>query len=142
LFLADPFAAGLALLPPALRLPTVKEAAVSVSLRVAATDVERDAAIREWLQSPRADRLPDRRAILAEGVLFDRTGPEGVPLVGLAGGCPCCTGSVVLRVVLARTLRRTRAEAVLLLVMTAEHLTRLRRMLADGELGVRFEIEA
>jgi hypothetical protein len=140
--LVDPCAAGLALLPLALRSPSIKQATVSVSLRVAATDAERDAAIREWLQAPRADTPPDRRAILAEGVLFDRIGPQGVPLVGLAAGCPCCTGAVALRVILARTLRTSRAQAVLLVLAGTEHLPRLRRVLEGGEMGVRFELEA
>jgi hypothetical protein len=114
---------------------------VRLRLRVAATDAERAAAIGEWLQSQSEATDPGRRVILAEGVLFDRTAPQGVPLVGLAAGCPCCIGSVALRVTLGRTLRAVRPEAVLLLLATAEHLPRLRRMLADGELGVRFEME-
>ena len=113
--------------------------AVRVSLRVAATETERAAAIGAWLQATTA--APDRRSIIAEGVLFDRTGPEGVPLVGLAAGCPCCMGLVALRVALGRTLRSIRPEAVLLVVATAEHLPRLRRLLESGELGVRFEME-
>jgi len=138
LFLVDSFAAPLALLFLALRLPAVKEAAVSVSLRVAATEAERDAAVDAWLQSV----ATLRRAVLVEGALFDRAGPQGVPLVGLAAGCPCCTGAVALRVALARTLRRTRPQAVLLLLTSAEHLPRLRRTLDGGELGVRFEVQA
>ncbi len=112
---------------------------VRVSLRVAACEAERHAAIDKWLQATTATR--NRRAIIAEGVLFDRTGPEGVPLVGLAAGCPCCMGLVALRVALGRTLRNIRPEAVLLVVATADHLPRLRRLLEGGELGVRFEME-
>jgi hypothetical protein len=112
------------------------------TLRVAATDAERDTAIDTWLLAVPEAASPDRRAIIAEGVLFDRVGPQNVPLVGLAAGCPCCTGLVALRVVLGRTLRRIRPESLLLLVAAAEHLPRLRRMLEDGELGVSFEVEA
>ena len=79
--------------------------------------------------------------ILVEGSLFDRAGPQGVPLIGLTGGCPCCAGMVPLRVALGRTLRSTRPESLLLLVTRAEHLPRLRRMLEDGELGVQFEVD-
>lgn len=114
---------------------------IRLRLRVAATDAEREAAISEWLQLPGGPADAARRAILAEGVLFDRAGPQGVPLVGLAAGCPCCIGSVALRVALGRTLRAVRPQAVLLLLATAEHLPRLRRLLAGGELGVRFELE-
>jgi len=112
---------------------------VRVSLRVAAREAERHAAIDKWLQATTATQ--NRRAIIAEGVLFDRTGPEGVPLVGLAAGCPCCMGLVALSVALGRTLRSIRPEAVLLVVGTDEHLPRLRRLLEGGELGVRFEME-
>jgi len=108
---------------------------------VAATEAERNAAIAAWLQSPPTAAAPARRAIIAEGVLFDRTGPQGVPLVGLAAGCPCCTGAVALRVTLGRTLRRARPDAVLLLLASAEHLPRLRRMLEQGELGAPFEVQ-
>jgi hypothetical protein len=125
-----------------LKVAAMTNDAVRVSLRVAATEAERAAAIGAWLQLPHASAASGRRAILAEGVLFDRTGAEGVPLVGLAAGCPCCAGSVALRVALTRTLRSARPEAVLLLMAGTEHLPRLRRILEQGELGVRFEIEA
>jgi hypothetical protein len=115
---------------------------VRVSLRAAATDAERDAAIAAWLQALPAGMVQARRAIIAEGVLFDRAGPQGVPLIGLTAGCPCCAGLVALRVKLARTLRSIRPTAVLLLVLSADHLPRLRRMLEQGELGVRFDVEA
>lgn len=114
---------------------------VSATLRVAATEAEREAAIDAWLQAPRVAAAPGGRVIIAEGVLFDRAGPQGVPIVGLAAGCPCCTGSVALRVALGRTLRSKRPEAVLLLLQTMEHLPRLHRMLEHGELGVCFEVE-
>jgi len=70
-----------------------------------------------------------------------RNTPRAVPLVGLAAGCPCCIGMVALRVALGRTLRSLRPDSVLLLLATAEHLPRLRRLLAQGELGVTFEVE-
>lgn len=121
-------------------MTTVPITPLRAALCVAATDAERDAAIEGWLrQSPTEPH--GRRAIIAEGVLFDGTGPQGVPLVGLAAGCPCCTGLLTLRVVLGRTLRRVRPDSLLLLVATADHLPRLRRLLGDGELGVRFELE-
>jgi len=113
---------------------------MTATLRVAATNAERDAAVAAWLQSPAAGAA-GRRAVLVEGALFDRRGPQDVPLVGLGAGCPCCTGSLALRVALGRTLRAVRPQAVLLLVAAAEHLPRLRRMLEGGELGVRFEME-
>lgn len=115
-------------------------AGVRAAVRTAATDAERVAAIDAWLQQ-RPDAESGRRLIVAEGWLFDRSGPQGVPIVGLTAGCPCCTGSLTLRVTLARAMRRVRPQSVLLLVASAEHLGSLRRMLAHGELGVRFEVE-
>jgi len=113
---------------------------VAATLRVAASQPARDTAVATWLQSPAA-RAGSRRAVLVEGAVFDRTGPQEVPLVGLGAGCPCCTGLVSLRVVLGRTLRAMRPDAVLLLAASAEHLPRLRRLLESGELGAPFEIE-
>ena len=109
-----------------------------VTLRTAATDADRNGAIETWLQSV----PPVPRAIVAEGVLLDRFAPQDVPLVGLGAGCPCCIGSVALRVTLARTLRAFRPDSVLLLLKSAEHLPRLRRLLEGGEMGVRFELDA
>lgn len=114
-------------------------AVLRASLRVAATEAERAEAIAGWLRDTAA--IPARRAILAEGLLFDRVGPEGIPLVGLTAGCPCCTGLLPLRVTLGRTLRRFRPEWLLLLLTGTEHLPRLRRLLEDGELGVRIRVE-
>ncbi len=115
--------------------------AVRVTLRVAAGDAERDAAIDDWLRpaTPEAD-LP-RRVVIVEDLLFDRPGPRGIPLVGLTAGCPCCIGQVALRVTLGRTLRSLRPHSVLLLTAHAGHLPRLSRLLQQGELGVRFEVD-
>jgi hypothetical protein len=115
--------------------------AVRAALRVAADDAERTAAIEGWLRSANAGSEPLRRAILAEGLLFDRLGPQGIPLIGLTAGCPCCIGQVALRVTLARALRSHRPDTVLLLLAHAEHLPRLRRLLEQGDLGLRFEVE-
>lgn len=114
---------------------------VALTLRAAATETERQSAIADWLRSSAAGGS-GRRAVLVEGALFDRRGPQGVPLVGLGAGCPCCSGSVALRVTLARTLRALRPEAVLLLVAGAGHLPRLRQLLEGGALGVNFDLEA
>jgi hypothetical protein len=48
---------------------------------------------------------------------------------------------VPLRVTLVRTVRAQRPDDVLLLVANGEHLTRVRALLGDGSLGVRFEVE-
>ncbi len=113
----------------------------AATVRAAASDAEREAAIAAWLRSPAAGTAA-RRAVLVEGWLFDRSGPQGVPLVGLGAGCPCCSGAAALRVTLTRTLRALRPEAVLLLVSSAEHLPRLRQLLEGGSLGVRFDMQA
>ena len=114
--------------------------ALRASLRLAAGDTDRDAAIMAWLAAAGA-KPPTRPVVIAEGLLFDREGPGGVPLIGLAAGCPCCTGLVTLRVVLGRTLRRLRPDAILLLTTQAGHLPRLRQLLEGGELGLRFEVD-
>jgi len=112
-----------------------------VSLRVAAAAADRDAAIASWLQTLPAETRTGRRIVMAEGLLFDREGPEGVPLSALAAGCPCCAGLLALRVLLARALRKHRPAALLLLPVGDGHLPRLRQMLAGGELGVCFEVD-
>jgi len=111
------------------------------SLGVAASVAERDEAIRRWLSEAGGGDAAARRVILVEGLLFDRPGPEGVPLVGLPAGCPCCAGLLPLRVALGRTLRGHRPERLLILLAGAGHLPRLRRLLEDGSLGVRMRVE-
>jgi len=110
------------------------------TLRLAADDAERSAAIEAW-RADAAGHPPTRPVVIAEGLLFDRVGPGGMPLVGLAAGCPCCTGLLALRVVLGRTLRRFRPDAILLLTAQAGHFPRLRQLLEGGELGLRFEVD-
>jgi hypothetical protein len=118
-----------------------RPAALPASLCVARSDAQRDAAIVAWLdRRPPVDDL-DRRLVLAEGVLFDRTGPQGIIVRALAAGCPCCIGRVALRVALARCLRSLRPTAVLLLVADERHRERVRGLLAGGELGLAFSVE-
>jgi hypothetical protein len=114
---------------------------VRVTLRVAAGDAERDAAIEDWLRPAAPVDRPQRPVVIAEGMLFDRLGPQGTPLIGLTAGCPCCTGRVALRVTLGRTLRSRRPDAILLLTAHAGHLPRLRALLQQDGLGVRIEVE-
>jgi hypothetical protein len=114
-------------------------AAPRARVRAAPTAEQRDAAIDAWLRETATQ--DGARVVLVEGQLFDRDGPAGVPLVGLGAGCPCCTGLVVLRVTLGRTLRKMRPGHLLLLPARADHVSRLRHMLASGELGLRFEVD-
>jgi hypothetical protein len=44
-------------------------------------------------------------------------------------------------VTLIRAVRAHRPDEVLLLLATADHLPRVRALLEDGSLGVRFELE-
>ena len=67
--------------------------------------------------------------------------PPEVPLTRLGAGCVCCLGQVPLRVGLTRMVRSVRPDAVLLVLTHGEHLARVRALLADGSLGVRFELE-
>jgi hypothetical protein len=114
-------------------------AAPRAQVRAAPTAAERDAAIDAWVRETATQE--GARVVLVEGQLFSGDGPDGVPLVGLGAGCPCCAGLVVLRVTLGRTLRTMRPGHLLLLLARAEHLSRLRHMLASGELGLRFEVD-
>lgn len=113
--------------------------AVRLTLRVAATAAQREAAVAEWLAGASGDATA--RAVLAEGALVERRGPRGVPIVGLAAGCVCCVGLVPLRVALVRTLRRYRPRELLLLVVDEAHLPRLRALAAGGELGIALDLD-
>lgn len=114
-------------------------AAPRAQVRAAPTAAERDATIDAWLKETATQA--GARVVLIEGQLFSRDGPDGVPLVGLGAGCPCCTGLVVLRVTLGRTLRTKRPGNLLLLLARADHLSRLRQMLASGEFGLRCDVD-
>ena len=105
-------------------------------IRVAAPG-DQQARLDEWLAQP----ARGRRAALAECGFVPLKAPDDVPLARLAPGCVCCVGQVPLRVALTRTVRAHRPDDVLLLLATAEHLPRARALLADGSLGVRFEME-
>jgi hypothetical protein len=91
----------------------------------------------EWLGRHRAGR----RAVLAENPFAPLEGPEDVPVIRLAAGCVCCVGQVPMRVALVRAVRAHRPQELLLLLATAEHLPRVRALLSDGSLGVRFTVE-
>ena len=106
------------------------------AIRVAAP-AEQQARLDEWLAQPPSGR----RAVIAESGFAPLVAPEGVPLAGLAPGCVCCVGQVPLRVAIGRTVRAHRPDELLLLLASAEHLPRIRALLADGSLGVRFDVE-
>lgn len=82
-----------------------------------------------------------RRAVVAESGFVPLVAPDDVALAQLAPGCVCCVGQVPLRVTLGRLVRAHRPQDVLLLLAAADHLPRVRALLADGSLGVRFELE-
>lgn len=105
-------------------------------IRVAAP-ANQQAQLDEWLAQPERGR----RAALAECGFAPLEAPDGVPLARLAPGCVCCVGQVPLRVTLTRTVRAHRPDDLLLLLATADHLPRVRALLADGSLGVRFDME-
>ncbi len=94
-------------------------------------------ALNAWLALP----SNGRRAVIAESGFVPIEAAGDVPLARLAPGCVCCVGQVPLRVTLTRMVRAHRPDEVLLLLANAEHLPRVRALLADGSLGVRFEVE-
>jgi hypothetical protein len=106
------------------------------AVRVAAP-AEQQAQLDRWL----AGAAAGSRAVVAESGFVPLVAPDDVPLALLAPGCVCCVGQVPLRVTLGRLVRSHRPQNILLLLATAEHLPRVRALLADGSLGVRFELE-
>jgi len=82
-----------------------------------------------------------RRAVIVESPFAEIQVPDEVSLTRLGGACPCCLGQLPLRVALVRLVRSQRPDAVLLLLNAAEHADRVRALLADGSLGVRFLVE-
>jgi hypothetical protein len=105
------------------------------AIRVAAPGGQQ-ALLDDWLA-----RSPDgRRAVIAESGFVPLEAPDDVPLACLAPGCVCCVGQVPLRVMLTRTVRMHRPDDLLLLLATADHLPRVRALLADGSLGARFDV--
>lgn len=102
-----------------------------------ASPADQQSQLDAWLARP----SNGRRAVVAESGLMPLDAPDGVPLARLAAGCVCCVGQVPLRVTLTRTVRMHRPHEVLLLLATPDHLARVRALLEDGSLGVRFEVE-
>jgi hypothetical protein len=94
-------------------------------------------AVDAWLVATSASR----RAILIEGAFSALDVPPGVAVTRMGAGCVCCIGQVPLRVGLTRMVRALRPEVVLLVLASGEHLARVRALLADGSLGVRFELD-
>ena len=93
--------------------------------------------IDAWL----ADHAQGARAIVAEGVFTAIEVPPSVAVARIAAGCVCCLGRTPLRVTLLRTLRASRADQLLLVLSSADHLDRVRALLTDGSMGVRFALE-
>ena len=89
-----------------------------------------------WL----ATHAGERCAVIVEGAFVPLEAP-GTAVERLAGGCPCCLGQVPLRVALVRLVRAVRPDALLLLLSGGDHAERVRALLADGSLGVRFIME-
>jgi G3E family GTPase len=101
-----------------------------------AAPAEQQAQLDEWL----ARTVDVTRAVIAESGFAPLEAPAGVALARLAPGCVCCVGQVPLRVTLTRVVRAHRPDDLLLLLATPHHLPRVRALLADGSLGVRFEV--
>jgi hypothetical protein len=93
-------------------------------------------AVDAWLDATASAR----RAVFVEGVFTALDLPADVAVTRLASGCVCCLGQVPLRVGITRAVRAQRPDALLLVVSRSEHLERVRALLADGSLGVRFEL--
>ena len=104
---------------------------------VAAPSSLQQTALDDWTR-----RHPDgRRLVVAENPFGPLAVPDNISVVRLAAGCVCCIGQVAVRVALVRAVRTHRPDAVLLLLASADHLPRVRALLEDGRLGVRFAQE-
>ena len=90
-----------------------------------------------WL----AEHPAGARMIIVEGAFAAFNVPDDVPVTRLAAGCICCLGQLPLRVTLVRSVRALRPEYALLLLANGAHLDRVRALLAEGSLGVRFELD-
>ncbi|MCX8006359.1 MAG: hypothetical protein N2688_15665 [Burkholderiaceae bacterium] len=112
---------------------------VELTLRAACGPRAQQAAIDAWLDARRARADERTAAIVAEGAFFALHVPPSVALRRLAAGCPCCAGTLPLRVALARLWREVRPRCLLLLVAQPAHLPRLRTLARDGALGLAFE---
>ena len=102
-----------------------------------APPAEQQAQLDDWLAPPSSGS----RAVIAESGFTPLEAPAGVALACLAPGCFCCVGQVPLRVTLTRLVRAHRPDDLLLLLATPHHVQRVRALLADGSLGVRFDVE-
>ena len=110
-----------------------------LAVRVARGPAEQQAAIDAWLSEQRSADAGSRHAIIAEGAFFDLVVPPEVPIERLAAGCVCCIGLLPMQVTLTRLLRAFRPQSLLLLIADAQHLGRVRAMVAEGKLGVVLE---
>jgi hypothetical protein len=104
---------------------------------VAVSGGDSQRAVDAWL----TQTTSERRAVVVENPFVDVQVPEGVSLTRLGGACPCCLGQLPMRVAIVRLVRSQRPDAVLLLLSASGHAGRVRALLADGSLGVRFLVE-
>ena len=104
---------------------------------VAVRDGEAQLAVDAWLSKT----MSERRAVVFESPFDEVHVPDDVPVVRLGGACACCLGQLPLRVAIVRLMRSQRPAAVLLLLSGPEHANRVRALLADGSLGICFDVE-
>jgi hypothetical protein len=105
------------------------------TVAVHGSEAQRD--VDAWL----AAAPSERRAVIVESPFAVVQVPDDVSLTRLGGACSCCLGQLPLRVAIVRLVRSQRPDAVLLLLTGVEHAGRVRALLADGSLGVRFLVE-
>jgi hypothetical protein len=104
---------------------------------VVADGTAQQRSLDDWL----ARRPAGKRAVIAENAFGPLAAPADVPLLRLAAGCVCCVGLIPLRVGIARIVRATRPDDLLLLLHSGDHVARVRALLADGSLGARYSVE-
>ena len=84
----------------------------------------------------------ERWSLVIEGIWW----PEGSladPAIDIQhiGGCACCSGSIALRVALARAIRQVRPDRLYILSATDEHLGRVAQVLDDVQYRTHFLVQ-
>jgi hypothetical protein len=92
----------------------------------------------QLLQRPPSERW----SLIIEGMWWPEgsTTDPGIDMQHISG-CACCSGSIALRVALARTIRQVRPDRLYILSATDEHLDRVAQVLEDVQYRTHFLVQ-
>jgi hypothetical protein len=105
------------------------------------TAAAREAAIMAAISAPADTAVIIEGLPSGAGPLEPLAGDAGLQLARIAPGCPCCTGSLTMRVTLNRILRRKPARLYIGLA-SASHLDRIQHFLSSPPYTDLLEINA